>query len=161
MYASEMLMGGNLMQKRVYDGENARISAMGNTQELMGEDLERFRFESKMHKFLRYAELDITTELVSVENINGKKAYKVKVTNPSKEVKYDYYDAESGLKVRSKSTVNTPNGEITQVEDYKNYRDVRGVKFPFKIEISGAQTMVLEVTSIAINTEIEESVFKL
>jgi len=158
--ASRTLMNGNVMQEQVFNGEKAVVTAMGQTRELAGEQLESMKFQARMHKFLRYDELGVEISLEGTEAIDGNQAYKIKVTNPDGMVRYDYYDVNSSMRVKTKQTVQGPQGEVTQAQTYSDYRVVEGVKFPYRIDISGMQSMTMEVDSITVNEGIEDKVFE-
>ena len=55
-------------------------------------------------------------ELKNVEEINGKTAYGVAVTMPSGQTSTSFFDAESGLKVKSSSAQGS--------EEIKSYKEV-------------------------------------
>jgi predicted Zn-dependent peptidase len=158
--ATRMLMNGKLMQEQVFDGEKASATAMGQTQQITGEQLEALKYEARMHKFLQYEELGVSLELKGMEEVDGQKAYEVELTSPAGNKHTEYYDVDTGLKIKSKQTVNTPQGEITQTETFSGYKEVKGVKFPFRIEVSGVRNMTMEVDSIQVNDGIEEEVFQ-
>ena len=75
-------------------------------------------------------------------------------------VRYDYYDVGTGLRVKTKQTVQGPQGEITQSQTFSDYREVQGVKFPYRIDISGMRSMTMKVDSIQVNEGIEDQVFE-
>ncbi len=159
-YKMEMLMNGNVMQKQVFDGEKGKMVGMGQEQELQGEQLERLKYESKMHKFLRYDELGVETELVGIEKVNGEDAYKMKVVHANGNKHYDFFDKETGLKVKSQQTISSQGNEMTQVQQFSDYQEINGVKFPFTIEISGMQNMTMKAKNIEVNPGFEEGFFK-
>ena len=101
------LMNGTVVSEQVFDGEKATVTAMGQTQELSGKQLENMKHEALMHKFLRYDELGVELSLEGVENVDGTQAYEIKLTHPQGSVRYEYYDVESGLKIKSRQTDST------------------------------------------------------
>lgn len=160
MMASRTLMNGNLVQEQVFDGEQATVTSMGQTRELSGEQLESMKFQSRMHKYLRYDELGVEISLKGTEDVEGSPAYKVKVTNPDGMVRYDFYDVNSGLRVKTTQTVHTPEDEVTQAQIFSDYREVKGVKFPYHVEISGMRDMTMKIDSIQVNEGIPQEVFQ-
>lgn len=157
---SRTLLNGNVMQEQVFNGKEGSVTGMGQTQELAGEQLETMKFQARMHKFLRYEDLGVDISLEGTEAVDGDPAYKIKVTNPDGMVRYDYYDVGSGLRVKTKQTVQGPQGEVTQSQTYSDYREVMGVKFPYRIDISGIRSMTMKVDSIQVNEGIEDKVFQ-
>jgi zinc protease len=159
-FASEVLMNGKPMQKQVYNGKVCKVSGMQGNKEITGEELVKLKLESKMNKFLNYKKYGISTKLVAIESVDGKDAYKIEIVKAEGDKTYDFYDVETGLKIQTKTTMSTPRGDFTQVQNFSNYKVVKGIKYPFTIATSGMQNITLKVESIAINEGIEDSVFE-
>jgi len=160
-FANITEMNGQVVQKQVYNGDKAKVTSMGQEQEVKGEQLKNLKYEAKLFKFLNYDELGVKTELQGVEQVDGEDAYKIKVTNPAGNHHYDYYSMDTGLKIKSKSTQQTQQGEVTTIQKFSDYKEVNGIMLPHTINISGMRSMTLTVDSYKINEEIDESVFEL
>jgi len=159
-FKMEMLMNGNVMSKQVFDGEKGSISGPQGSQELQGDQLKQMKYQATMNQELKYDELGVETSLKGIEKVNGKDAYKVEVNTPNGNKSFDYFDTETGLKLQTKTTVQTPQGEFTQVQTFADYKEVDGIKFPFIISTSGMQNLTMDIQSIEINKGIEDSVFE-
>ncbi len=156
-----LLDAGMMKQKTVFDGTNGKMSAMGNEKILEGDDLLQVKLEGTLNLFLNYEANGITPKLIGVEKIEGKDAYALSLTLPNGKVWMEYYDKESGLLVKESKTLETPQGNFTQSTVLKDYKEVNGVKFPFKlIQSVGPQVMEFEVISVKTNTNISDDVFK-
>ena len=71
-----------------------------------------------------------------------------------------YFDKESGLLVRAVHFANTVVGQVTTQTDYSDYRDVSGVKIPFKWTetwVDGQSTT--ELSDVATNARIDAAKF--
>jgi outer membrane lipoprotein-sorting protein len=71
-----------------------------------------------------------------------------------------YFDAESGLLVRHVRYNDSPVGRISRQTDYSDYREVAGVKMPFKWTdtwLDGRD--IVELTDIQANTDIDAARF--
>lgn len=158
-YAMIMSMNGNVMMQQTFNGDRAIMKSFQGEQEIIGEDLENLKVDAALNLELKYEELGVKLSLESIESINGKDAYKVKVENPTGKITFDFYDVETGLKVLSKETIVSPQGEFTQMQAYSGYQEVEGILFPFKINISGVQNMEFKIESIKINTDIQDDIF--
>ena len=101
---------------------------------------------------LYYSEDEI--ELISINSIDFKDAYKVKITE-DKKVSYRYYSVDSSLLLSGEEQ--DDNNNITS-QNYGDYRDVNGIKFPFYIDIP-SQKLELNITEILINEELKDSDF--
>jgi len=159
-FKMEMLMNGNVMTKQLYDGEKGSVTSPQGTQELQGEQLEQMKYQAIMNQELKYDELGVKSTLKGIEKVNGKDAYKVEVILPNETKFYDFFDTETGLRLQTKTTAQTPQGEFTQVQSFTDYTEVDGIKFPFTISTSGMQNLTMEIQSIEINKGIEDSVFQ-
>ena len=148
-------------QKTVFDGIKGKTSAMGQEQELTGDQLESIKIEAEMRAFLDYAKYGIKTELTGMEKINDKDAYKVTLTMPTGKKSTQYYDVASGLLVRQITTADTPQGSFTSTIDMDDYRDVQGVKLPYKlIQSTPMGSIELTTSAVEINKSIDDSLFE-
>jgi predicted Zn-dependent peptidase len=153
-------MGGNILQKQVFDGERGMATAMGQSTELTGKQLDEMRLQAKIFPELDYANGEYQLELMEVEDVDGKPAYKVQVTNPAGTATIEFYDVATGLKVLTVSTQETQMGPMTVSASYGDYQDVEGVKIPFSLkQQTGPQTMDMKVVSAELNSGISDEVF--
>lgn len=153
-------MGGNIMQKQVFDGERGQVEAMGQKMELSGKQLEDMKMQAKLFPELEYKNLGFDLKLAEIEDIDGKPAYKVQITSPQGNVKTDFFDVASGLKVRSVVSQDTQMGPMTVTSGMSDYREVDGIKFPFSIKQQvGPQAIDLKVDSIVMNKGVSDDLF--
>ncbi len=161
-YLSTLTMGTNVLQKQVFDGVRGKVSGMGGTQEITGDDLKHLKYQSTLNIELFYQELGFKLELAGIEMVGDRKAYKVIITNPIGRKSSEFYDFETGLKLRTVATQDTPMGPITSTTDYKNYKPFRNVLFPMEIiQTAGPQTITMKVTSVELNQKLKDDLFKL
>ncbi|WP_343669912.1 M1 family metallopeptidase [Chitinophaga sp.] len=94
-----------------------------------------------------------------LDQVNGKDAYKITVTEPDGEVIELYYDAATYYKVKS---VNRQGDQVTGMLEFSDYKDVSGVKFPFTLvnTIGGNQQINFKVSEVKINSGLSDSEFK-
>jgi hypothetical protein len=150
----EVSMGEMKLQKQVYDGVRGRtVSPMqGEDKELQGKELEEMKYQSLMFPEINYPGYGMKTELLGMEQVNGKDAYKLVITYPNGNTDTDYFDVVSGLRVRSIGQ--------SGVKDLADYKAVDGILFPHSMsQEMGPQSMKLTVTSIAINSKIKDEMF--
>lgn len=151
-YLSELeVTGMGVVNKQLYDGEKGVVSGMRGTQTLEGEKLESLKTSARFFLESQYEDLEYQVALTGAELVNGKKAYALKVTAPNGDTHTDYYAAESGLKIKDVSSQETPQGTVTTVRYYSDYRPVNGVLFPYEIKVTSPQEITLEVQDIKVN----------
>lgn len=152
---------GMEVQKTVSNGAKATMSAMGQTQQIEGKQMEATTLIEALNLELVYDKLGIRKQLTGMEKINGKETYKIEFTLPGGDKFYDYYDATTGFRLRRVSTLETPQGSINRTTDYDNYKEVNGVKFPFTVSQSaGPQQIKMDVQSIEINKGLKDEIFE-
>ncbi|MEW6652720.1 MAG: hypothetical protein AB1394_04530, partial [Bacteroidota bacterium] len=148
-------------QKTVFDGEKGKSSAMGQEQEMSGSQLEAMKVEATLNSYLYYDKLGVKVELSGLETLNGKDAYKVNLVYPSGKRTTQYYDVESGLLVKTSSSVESPQGVINISIEYADYKEVKGTKVAHKV-IQGTPmgSIELTVSSVEYNTNPSDDLFK-
>jgi hypothetical protein len=161
MYRMTISMGGNVMSDTRFDGTVGKMSGMQGEQVLEGKPLESLKAQSQFMRELKYKELGYSIQLKSLEMVDGRETYMVEVTHPGSGTGYDYYDAETGLRLREDKIESTPNGEMTQTTYLSDYKDVDGILYPHQLELSiGPQQISATIDSIKLNTGMDDAEFK-
>ena len=159
-YLMEVTMNNQTFQKMVIKGEIGKSSGMQGNQDLKGKELEKIKMQAEPFPELKYEKLGYKAELKGINEINGKDAYLIEITSPLNSISSDYYSVESGLKIKSESTEDTPMGKVPQTSEILEYTDINGVKFPKTIKQSaGPQLFDIKVDSIEINTGVKDDIF--
>lgn len=155
-----MSMSGMVVQKIVFDGTVLKMSGMQGEQEITeGEQLEEMKLNAGVCPEINYVKNGYKLTVKGVEQVNGKDTYALEVVK-GKTITIDYYDVESGLKVKSVATAEGPQGAMQQATEYSNYKEINGVKFPHTIKQSvSGMAMNTTITSIEVNQPIDNSIF--
>jgi len=150
----EVNMNGQKMtlMKSSFDGEAGYIEQQGQRKAMDEKEINRAKAVKGIFEELYYSEDEI--ELMSINSIDFKDAYKVKITEGEK-ISYRYYSVDSGLLLSVEEQDDNNNIVST---NYSDYRDVNGIKFPFNTEIP-SQKLELNITEILINEELKDSDF--
>ncbi|MGB0177439.1 MAG: insulinase family protein, partial [Owenweeksia sp.] len=162
MFRSTMtLPGRGVVQDISYDGEKGFMGNMMGSQELEGNDLLSIKLEAMMDKELKYDELGYKLNLKGMTMVDGEKAYVMEITDPVGDKTTRYFSADSHLLLKEESTTETPQGPVVSTTTYKNYQEVKGVKYPHEINIiMGPQTIRMTVEEIRINQGLKDDAFK-
>jgi len=150
----EVNMNGQKMtlMKSSFDGETGYTEGQGQRKAMDDKQIDRAKAVKGIFEELYYSEDEI--ELMSINSIDFKDAYKVKITEGEK-ISYRYYGVDSGLLLSVEEQDDNNNIVST---NYSDYRDVNGIKFPFSTEIP-SQKLELNITEILINEELKDSDF--
>ena len=74
---------------------------------------------------------------------------------------YRYYDAATGLLVRTEKSQEMQGQTITSIQDLSDYREVNGVLFPFVQKITaGPQVIEMATSEIVVNEGVSAEDFK-
>jgi zinc protease len=93
--------------------------------------------------------------LSGIEKIQEADAYVIK----SGKSTY-YYDVKSGLKVAEAKEVEQRGQKMTQTSYFADYKDVKGVKIPFKTTLNIGIELVLTTSEVKINEGVSDEDFK-
>ncbi len=146
-------MGGNVMNKQVFNGETGYVMAQGQKMPYNEEQIAMAKTDAQLFPELTVGDAEVT----GMENVNGEDAYVVSIDENNK----NYYAVESGLKIKSVKTVSQGGQTMTIPTGYSDYQEVKGVKFPFMISQSmGPQSFEFKVSEILVNEGISEEDFK-
>ncbi|HET9217757.1 MAG TPA: photosynthetic reaction center cytochrome c subunit family protein, partial [Terriglobia bacterium] len=127
----KMAVGDNV---RVFDGKTAWIAGSDKPLPLMsltGGNLEGAKLDALL-MFPGQLKGAFQNWRVSATGIDDKLVRVLQGTNPGQPPVNFYFDNSTGLLVRVLRLVNTAVGRVPTQMDYSDYRDVAGVKIPFK-----------------------------
>ena len=112
---------------------------------------------------LDQAALGTKVELVGVESVDGRDAYKLRLTHKSGEVQHVWIDAKSFLDVKVEGTPRRMDGKLRTVwVTQRDFREVQGLMVPFVLEtaIDGfTDTHQMIIDKVAINPPLDDGRF--
>jgi predicted Zn-dependent peptidase len=153
---SVVFVNGNPMATQVFNGESGSITQGGQTTQAQGPMLDQLKATAPLFIEMEYVERGYDLEVGGIEEVDGKKAYRLLVTDPAGNQFTEFYEVDSRLKIRSVAEI---NGQMATT-DYRDYTEVDGIKFPFVVKTSVPLPLTMSVESVEINTGIEDSVFE-
>jgi zinc protease len=125
-----------------------------------GIELEETKRDSDFYHPLDLHKLYSKFTVTGTEKIEERTAYVVEATPPQGEADKLYFDADSGLVVRIISRHHLPEGVVVFQEEISNYREIDGIKLPFTVRQSSAESeFVLQFTEVKHNVEFEDAQF--
>ena len=151
-------MNGAPVMTTIFDGNTLKTSGMMGNSEKSGEDVAAQKAKKGIISQAYYTPEQI--ELSGVDKIDGKEVYKVNVKQGA-ETFTEYYDAKSGLLLKTVNVVETPQGNMEVSVVYEDYKKVDGIMFPFKVtQEVGPQKIVQKITSFEANKGVSKADFK-
>jgi outer membrane lipoprotein-sorting protein len=157
------LGAGELTVDQRFDGHTGYVlDSMQGNREISGNQLDNMRNSAFPHPFMGYKELGITAELTGKEAVGGRDAYVIVFDPPTGSTIRNFIDAETLLPIKTVSKVQIPQlgQEVEQTTEFFDYKEVDGVKVPFRIRTSSSvQTISITFTNIEHNVKVDESLF--
>jgi len=153
---------GTIKQTIIYNGKQG-IMKMGEEQSVLaGNELEKLKLEAQMNFLLDPESFGVEPELIGVEIIDSAQCYNISMNREDSTKWNQFYEVESGLKIKEIKSVETLQGLFDQESLFSDYREVDGLKYPFKIKQSlGTQTIELNIEKIETNTGLQDVLFEI
>jgi zinc protease len=150
----EMKAMGMTMMKQVVNEKEAYMVQQGQRQDFKDQELKDMQADATTFKELALlTDKDVT--LSGIENINGADAYAVK----SGKSTY-FYDVKTGFKVAEAKELEQAGQKMTQTTYYQDYKDVKGLKFPYQTIMNVGIEIELTTTEVKINEGVTDADFK-
>lgn len=152
-FRSETKMGPTVVQEIILDGERAVSKGPQGSHELEDIDLDEVRRSSVPVPEMDMSKVAERIAIVGRTKIGDRDAFKVHVTTLSGTTISDYYDAESGLRLRREEERSMGGRTAVITTDYSDHEAASGVLFPRTITQSGGPMGVLSlsVSDVAVN----------
>ena len=153
---------GSLTVDQRFDGTNAyAMDSMRGDSEVTGGRLESLRNNAFPSPFLGYKDRGTKIVLAGKEKVGDADAYVLSITPASGPASRVWIDAASYLPLKASTTVDTPEtGPLEQITEFADYREVDGVKVPYKLTATSAvQSYTVSIKSIEHNVKIDPALF--
>lgn len=129
-------------------------------RDISGPELDSLKRQAEFSQALKFQEIYPNLKVTGIEKVGDKEAFIAESTpgdgNP---IKF-YFDAKSGLMLRSDFTLESPGGKVNFKTFFEDYRDVEGVKMPFVTRQELPQTnIIITLTEVKNNVEIDNGKF--
>lgn len=141
----EMKAEGTTMSKQIVNEKQAYAFQQGQRKDFSGEELKDMQDLAGTFKELSLL-TDKDAALTGIENINGADAYTIKNGKSTY-----FYDVTSGFKVAEAKELEQGDQKMTQTTYYQDYKDVKGIKFPYKTIMNVGIEIELTTTEVKIN----------
>ncbi|AFK05356.1 hypothetical protein Emtol_4232 [Emticicia oligotrophica DSM 17448] len=168
-YSMSVYANGNEVMSSTYDGNRLKSGGFmgggggGNRAPIEGQAAQLMAMRSNPFMETMYDKLGVTRTVVGKEKVGDKDAYKLELTTPDGRKWNDYFDVETGLKVKTYSMNETPRGKFENIVSYQNYKKFKGVEvmLPSQTKRTAGQMgeITSEVQSVKVNKGLKDSDF--
>src|SRR5208282_5189713 len=144
-----------------FDGREGWLVAPKHPVRMMhGSDVDAAAMDADLHFPAHLKGLLRKAEVQGTETVDGQNAYFVEGEREGKTALQLYFDAKSGLLVRLVRYGDTPLGLLPTQIDYADYRDVKGVRIPFRWTLARpGGRFTIQLTEVKQNVPLDDAQF--
>lgn len=154
---------------RVFDGERGwKVRPSRGAPNVQPYTLEEVRFAQGAHvidgPLLGAAAAGASISLAGVDEIGGRRAYRLALQPARGSSEDAWVDAETFLELRYDRQVERPGSGLRRVStQYGDYREVEGLRVPFLIETGGgpdAPPDHMQIDTVILNAPLDDAIFE-
>jgi photosynthetic reaction center cytochrome c subunit len=148
---------------RSYDGKvgwmKTPLSVLGEYQ-LSGSELDGARLDAQLSFPAQIKQVLTNVRALPSETIDNKDVNVIQGNGPRRMFATLYFEKSTGLLIRTKRYGTSPIGRLPTQIDYSDYRDVDGIKMPFRFTFSWLDGRdAFQLSEIKLNVPVEASRF--
>lgn len=151
------------VRKFGWDGQTAwALSDRKGTPNPSPKELAALADEGDLYREIRLNELYPQMRLAGRGNVGGREVYILEATSRFGVAEKLYFDADNGLLIRRDTWRSNASGMVQAEIYFTDWRDVDGVKLPFRItERLADATYTFTLEDVRHNTQLDDEVFRL
>jgi hypothetical protein len=157
------LGAGPLVVDQRFDGQNGYVlDTLQGNRDITGNQLDNMRNQGFPNAFMTYKAMGISARLAGKEKVGDREALVVLFEPAAGSAIRQLIDAETFLPIRFSLKAHVPQlgTEIEQTTDLADYREVDGVKIPFKLTSSSSvQSFTIVVSKVEHNGPVDDKLF--
>ncbi len=152
--STEVKVMGNTFMKSVVTEKDGYQSQQGQKAAITGDALKEAQQDATTFPELSLINnKDLT--ISSIETINGEDAYAIKTGKTIR-----FYNTKTGLKVGQSQELEQAGQKMTQTTYFKEYKDVKGIKFPYTTILNVGMEIELTTSEVKINEGVTDKDFE-
>ena len=156
------LGAGPMQIDQRFDGTTGYVlDSLQGDRPISGNQLDNMKNGGFPHPFLTYKVAGTSVSMVGKEKAGDRDAFVLLFEPTAGSPVRTYIDAETYLPIMTRVKTNLPQvGDLEQTSRTSDYRDVDGIKVPFKIEVSSAvQSFTIVVNKCEHNVPLDDKLF--
>jgi outer membrane lipoprotein-sorting protein len=144
-----------------FDGHEGWLGTAGHpVREMHGPDIDGASMDADLHFAAHLKEMFTEAQVRGKEKVGDHDAYMVVGQREGKTPLRLYFDEQTGLLVRLVRFGETPLGRLPTQIDYADYREVDGVKIPFRWTLARSSGLfTIQVSEVKENVAVDDAKF--
>lgn len=136
------------------------VNPLQGNRDKAGPELQQLKLTSDFYREINLDKVYSKLELKGTDKVGDAEVYVVVATSGDLPAETFYFDTRSGLLLRSDSTVISPEGNTATKTFFEDYRDLDGVKIPFRTRAILPQfELITTLTDVKNNVPIDDAKF--
>lgn len=152
--AVQMFAMGMPMMTQVVNEKGGYMVQQGQRKDITGDDLNKMQAAAGTFKELKLLD-NKEVVLKGIEAIKDVDAYAIQLGDATY-----YYDVKSGFKVAEAREMEQMGQKMTQTTYFEDYKDVKGLKFPYKTIMSVGVDLEFTTSEVKINEGVSDKDFE-
>ena len=157
------LGAGALVVDQRFDGSSGYVlDSLQGDRDMPASQVDGLKNSSFPHPFLNYKDLGTSAKVTGKEKVGDRDAFVVLFDPTSGPEVRQFIDAETYLPIKMVMKVDVPQlgQEIEQTTEFLDFKDVDGIKIPFRLKASSSvQNLTITVSKVEHNVTVDESLF--
>lgn len=148
--------------EQVYTGTSGWIRSDKGVQPMKDDQMENFRSLASAYEPVSPQSIPADARVINTEKIGEHNTVIVASRLDERRRQRLFFDTTTGLLVRRQVLTRTAIGEVPQENDFDDYRDVGGTKFPFFVRVSLVDPWTgatRRYTDVLLGAKVDEAVF--
>ncbi|HSR38130.1 MAG TPA: pitrilysin family protein [Phnomibacter sp.] len=153
-FSATVKMGEMTLMQQKKAGAEYKVTMQGMDAPLDAGDKVELDAKAALYEERYYlTNKDVKLELQGIEQVEGKDAYKVKITLPGADAFHSFYDVKTGLRLQDvKEQEMGQAGKVSVTFKFLEYKDYNGVKVPVKLLADfGMFQQNINITDVKLN----------
>lgn len=165
MQTVEIPAMGMVAQKQVFNGTTGYQEVQGQKMDMGEDEIKSMKQEADIYAELHPETYGIKHKLAGMEKLGDADVYVIEETTEGSENKSKkYFDASTGYLLKEVATQSTPQGPVTSIAEYADYKAVpngNGYQIAYSVTITAnGQKIPGKVESVEVNKGIEDTTFE-
>lgn len=160
-YRTRSMVGAELREEITFDGNRVLYSNGAESGELTDAGFEVVKLQSLPVPEVAYGELLERYTLLGATTLRGKEVFKLALVSRSGTRYFQYFDRETGLKLRHAEEQLFNGRQYQKVTDYDEWKPINGVLFPHRmVEQGGVDgTGTITITGVKVDQPVPVGFF--
>ena len=157
------LGAGQIEIDQRFDGHSGYVlDTLQGNRDITGNQLDNMKNSRFPHLFMGYKDIGTTAKLTGKEKVGDREAFVIELDPTSGSLSRQFIDAETYMPMKFVMKVDVPQlgGEVEQTTEFSDYREVDGIKYPFRIRSSSsAQNITIAISKVEHNVAVDDKLF--